>query len=163
MWRQEICQDPHAAVPWLGCVCSPSALLPVADFSGSISQWLSRGGFGSAHTAVLPSTRLRTLGSEALAGWAGPALQSQNQRGQQQRLPQAQIIPVPACGRTWRVPDRRRSSLGGLLQKQRKLHPLPGAVLCRALHSLRNGNHVCATRRAGHALCPLGSHIAVPC
>lgn len=79
--------------------------------------------------------RLGTLGRKALAGWAGldwscraAALQGGQRRAalrEQQWLPEAQIIPMPACGITWHIPDRRRSSLGGLVQNQRKLHP-PG-------------------------------------
>lgn len=73
--------------------------------------------------------------------------------GQQQWLAAAQIIPVPGCGITWHVPDRRRSSLGGLVQEQRKLHPLPGVLLCRALHSLQNGKHVSVRHEERGTLC----------
>lgn len=54
---------------------------------------------------------------------------------------------MPACGIRQRFPGRRRSSLGGLVQKQRRLHPLLGVLLCRALHSPQNGKHV-SRRRA---------------
>lgn len=105
--------------------------------------------------------RSGTLGREALAGWVGLELGAAALRGgqhgaalrEQQWLPEAQIIPVPACGITWHLPARRRSSLGGLVQNQRKLHPRLGVLLCRALHSLRNGKHVSPTQRENGKLC----------
>lgn len=94
-------------------------------------------------------------------GWTGAAelqpcdedgaeLPAENNSGSQKS---AQIIPVPACGIMWHIPDKRRSSLGGLVQKQRKLHPLLGVLLCRALHSLQNGKHVSPRHRQNGKLC----------
>lgn len=104
--------------------------------------------------------RLATPGREALAGWVGrepqpcdedgAELPAENNSGSQNA---AQIIPVPACGITWHIPDKRRSSLGGLVQKQKKLHPLLGVLLCRALHSLQNGKHVSPRHRENSKLC----------
>lgn len=94
--------------------------------------------------------RVGTLGREA--GWVGLQLQSYSRRAvlpEQQWLPEAQIIPVLACGITRHVPGRRRSSLGGLMQNQRKLHPLLGVLLRRALHSLQNGKRLSKTRGNG--------------
>lgn len=91
--------------------------------------------------------RRGSLRSEGGSGWGcrSVALQGR-QRGaalrEQRWLPGAQIIPLPACGIRQRFPGRRRSSLGGLVQKQRRLHSLLGVLLCRALHSLQNGKHV---------------------
>lgn len=93
------------------------------------------------------------VGDPGERGWVGLELRSRSPARtarscplpEQQRLPEAQIIPAPACGITWHIPAGRRSILGGLVQNQRKLHPLLGVLLRRALHSLQNGKHVSPT------------------
>lgn len=71
-------------------------------------------------------------------GWTGSAelqpcdedgaeLPAENNSGSQNS---AQIIPVPACGIMWHIPDKRRSSLGGLCRSRGSC--TPSWVFCSA-------------------------------